>query len=326
MKRITNKIKTNEDFIRRAILVHGYKYDYSKSDVNNKNKNGEVCILCPRHGEFWQQPSAHVNGCGCNKCALEKRKNKRKLTQQTFIEECKKIHNNKYDYSLVEYKRAHDKIIVICPEHGKFEIEANSHLRGNGCSKCSNNRRLTKDEFIERARKIHGDRYDYSKVVYKNNSTDVCIICPEHGEFWQMPSNHVNGKYSQGCPKCKESKLERKVRTFLEENEIEYIYEARKKNLPWLGKMTLDFYLPHYNVAIECQGEQHYIPSTFGSKEKDKFTFLNELKTRDTKKLQRCTENGVKLFYFTDSKLKQYDSSAFTDICELFNAISSFKC
>ena len=60
-------------------------------------------------------------------------------------------------------------------------------------------RRLTKEEFIEKARQVHGDKYDYSKVEYKNNKTKICIVCPIHGEFWQRPNDHLNGR---GCDKC----------------------------------------------------------------------------------------------------------------------------
>lgn len=122
---------------------------------------------------------------------------------------------------------------------------------------------LTTEQFIEKARQIHGDKYDYSKVEYVNNKTNVCIICPEHGEFWQTPHNHLKGK---GCPICSESKLEKKVRNFLIENKIKFETE---KTFEWLkneGQLRLDFYLPDYNIAIECQCEQHFKPIDFAGK------------------------------------------------------------
>jgi Zn ribbon nucleic-acid-binding protein len=92
----------------------------------------------------------------------------------------------------------------VCPIHGPFEQEAHSHLKGQGCPKCgiesrSRKRSDTKETFIEKARKVHGDKYDYSKVKYVNGKTKVTIICPEHGEFEQMPSSHIKG---HGCVKC----------------------------------------------------------------------------------------------------------------------------
>ena len=167
------------------------------------------------------------------------------------------------------------------------------------------NRRLTTEEFIERARKIHGDKYDYSKVDYKGLYKSVCIIChkkdkhgKEHGEFWQAPANHLNGNK---CPKCKESKLERKVRLSLDENNIMYIYQASKRDLNWLGLQSLDFYLPDYNVAIECQGEQHFKPVDFGGKGKEwAETSYEESVRRDEYKQKLCIENGITLLYYSN--------------------------
>ena len=121
------------------------------------------------------------------------------MNTQEFIEKAKKIHGDKYDYSKVEYKGAHTKVCIICPEHGEFCIRVSHFLAGHRCPKCAGNAKLTTDEFIKKAREIHGDKYDYSKVEYKNYDTKVCIICPKHGEFWQIPRYHLNGK---GCPKC----------------------------------------------------------------------------------------------------------------------------
>ena len=122
------------------------------------------------------------------------------LTKDEFIIRATQIHGNKYDYSHVLFKNLREKVTIICPEHGEFVQEAFSHLKNHGCPMCSKNKRMTKEEFILKARQIHGWKYDYSKVEYKNNSTKVCIICPEHGEFWQDPTTHINNK--AGCPKC----------------------------------------------------------------------------------------------------------------------------
>lgn len=124
--------------------------------------------------------------------------------QERFIERANAIHNNKYDYSKVDYKDCNTKVCIICPEHGEFWQTPKQHLKGHGCKKCasalsSNKRSSTKENFVERAKLVHGEKYDYSKVEYVNNSTPVCIICPTHGEFYQSPKSHLNGS---GCPKC----------------------------------------------------------------------------------------------------------------------------
>lgn len=135
-----------------------------------------------------------------------------KVTLENFIERSKLLHNNKYDYSKVEWINTRHKVEIICPEHGSFLQTAYKHLQGRGCPKCGGTIRLTQEEFIARAKKLHGNKYDYSKVHYKDMWTPVEIICPVHGLFLQTPAKHVKqGKYvHQGCPKCK-FKRQRKI-------------------------------------------------------------------------------------------------------------------
>ena len=122
-----------------------------------------------------------------------------KTKNEIFIEKAKKVHGDKYDYSKVNYIDSKTKICIICPEHGEFWQTPSSHLRKRGCPFCANNIKYTNEKFIEKASAIHHNRYDYSKTKYVNNKTKVCIICPEHGEFWQTPHVHLQGK---GCLKC----------------------------------------------------------------------------------------------------------------------------
>ena len=189
-----------EEFINKANKVHNGKYDYSKVEyVNAKTK---ICIICPEHGEFWQTPNNHLSGKGCALCANENKLHLYNKSNDKFISEAQMIHNGKYDYSKVEYVNAKTKICIICPEHGEFWQTPHNHLQGQGCPKCSPTLKLNKDVFIENSNKKHNGKYDYSKVKYINNRTKVCIICPEHGEFWQTPSNHM---YGYGCAKCANS-------------------------------------------------------------------------------------------------------------------------
>ena len=184
-------------FIEKSKLIHGDKYDYSKTNyISPKEK---VCIICPKHGEFWQKPYNHLNGQGCSKCRYEMLSNKYKKTTEKFIEEAKQVHGNKYDYSKVDYNLCQDKVTIICPIHGEFKQRPLSHIQGQGCPKCSGNYKLSLKNFIEEAKQIHGNKYDYSKVDYINAHEKVCIICPKHGEFWQTASKHLNGR---GCPQC----------------------------------------------------------------------------------------------------------------------------
>ena len=124
---------------------------------------------------------------------------KRKNTSQ-FIREASIVHNNKYDYSMTFYYNKREKVCIICPTHGPFYQEAGSHLKGSGCSKCYGNSKKTTEEFIEQAIKVHGHKYDYSKVEYISTHKKVCIICRIHGEFLQEAKSHIYNK--TGCPKC----------------------------------------------------------------------------------------------------------------------------
>ena len=123
----------------------------------------------------------------------------KKYTKEQFIEKAKEVHNNKYDYSKVEYINNSTKVCIICPEHGEFWQRPADHLKGHGCSACVNNKNLTTEEFIKRSNIIHNNKYDYSETNYINNSTLVKIICPEHGLFEQKPIYHLDG---HGCPHC----------------------------------------------------------------------------------------------------------------------------
>ena len=141
--------------------------------------------------------------------------------------------------------------------------------------------------------------YDYSKVEYVNYETKVCIICPEHGEFWQTPHGHLLGC---GCPYCKNSYLENEISILLKENKI--IYE-QEKTFEWLrdkGRLYLDFYLPDYNIAIECQGEQHFKPVDFFGGE-EQFKRRQEL---DFIKHKLCINNGIKIIYYSTFDLPYF--------------------
>lgn len=191
MKKLTTK-----EFIERAKEVHGDKYDYSLTEYNGTNS--KIKIICKNHGMFLQRASSHINTQkqGCGRCAFDRKK----LTNDEFIKIANEIHNNKYDYSLVEYINSHSKIKIICQEHNEFKQNPNNHLSGQGCRLCYDKKNtLSNEEFIERVKLIHGDKYDYSLVDYTHNMDKIKIICHEHGIFEQRASGHLSGKR---CLKC----------------------------------------------------------------------------------------------------------------------------
>lgn len=189
----------------------------------------------------------------------------RKLTNNEFIERSNIVHNNKYDYSLVNYKTNKTKVNIICYKHGIFKQSPSEHLKGRGCPICTN-RLLTNLEIIERSKKIHGDKYDYSLVNYINSHTKIKLICPIHGVFEQNTASHLHGC---GCPICMESTGEKDIRIFLERYNIKYIRQKKFKKCKYKRQLPFDFYLPDSNICIEYDGEQHFIPiKHFGGKKR----------------------------------------------------------
>ena len=283
---------TTDDFINRSILVHGNKYDYSK--VEYKTIKEKVCIICPKHGEFWQTPYQHMKGHGCAICGNAKRK-----TVEEFISDAINVHGNKYDYSKVEYINNKTKVCIICPEHGEFWQTPHQHLNC-GCDKCSGTYNLSKDEFVEKSICVHDNKYDYSKVEFINCREKVCIICPEHGEFYQSPSMHMSG---QGCPFCKTSHMEREVYIKLKK----YKFDRQVKFKDWLinlktnRALSLDFYNKKYNIAIECQGRQHFTPDCKFGKD------FNNIIYRDKLKYDLCKEHSIELIYYFPKDFLEYN-------------------
>lgn len=277
------------NFINKSISIHNNKYDYSL--VNYKNNRVKVEIICPIHGEFKQTPELHKKGYGCKKCGNNLQikvgngiQFKRK-TLSEVINDFMDIHDDRYDYRLVDYKNNRTKVKIICPTHGIFEQSPSKHLIGQGCPPCSKVRSsyirsLGSEKFIERSNNIHLDKYDYSLVEYVNNQSEVKIICPTHGIFEQIPSKHLIG---QECPKCKSSQGEREIMRHL--GDINYIHQYRVDN------MYIDFYLPDFNIFIEYDGVQHY----------ESVEYFGGIKTyilgkkNDLLKNKYCKENGIKL-------------------------------
>ena len=193
--------KSFDDFVKMSRDIHGEKYDYS--EVEYSNRKTPVKIICKIHGEFYQKPADHINsGAGCQKCSGM---NHVRSNTETFVEKAKIVHGDKYDYSKVDYVDATTKVRIICKLHGEFLQAPYHHLSDRGCVKCSlisrsEINRHSKEEFIEKSKEIHGDKYDYSKVIYKSSKEPVKIICPEHGEFLKIPNSHTSQQ--SGCPDC----------------------------------------------------------------------------------------------------------------------------
>jgi hypothetical protein len=300
------KRHTTESFIIKSKEIHGNKYSYEKSIYNGSFN--EIIITCPIHGDFLQTPANHLRGCGCGKCAVDYRTNKRKFTSEQFIEKAKKIHGDKFDYSKVEYVNKRTKVCIICNECGnEFWQRPGSHLQGKGCKRCSSNklskeRSFNTEYFIKKAKEIHGDKFGYERVIYKNRVTPVEIECKIHGYFKQRPFLHL---YGCGCQLCRASKLEEKIGQILNNKNIDYETQKTFEWLRYKKELYLDIFIKKFNIAIECQGRQHYIPVDFaGRGEEWAKKELNEIIKRDKMKYDLCKQHNISVLYvdFNDSK------------------------
>ena len=287
--KISKKLtKTTERFIEECKNVHKNAYDYSK--VKYTSSKDKICIICHRkdkngfeHGEFWQEANSHLSGCGCPKCGMESAVNHKKeiYTTERFIEISQDIHKGKWLYNdKTVYVSAKTPICIICPVHGEFWQTPDKHLSGCGCPKCGGTKKLSNKEFIVKAREVHGDKYDYSKVEYIDAHTKVCIICPEHGEFFMTPNTHLNGC---GCPSCshKVSKDENEIYNFVKkycDTKVEHNVRGILSN-----NRELDIFIPQKKIAIEYNGMRWHSEQF----QKDKNYHLN--------KLEECNRKGISL-------------------------------
>lgn len=293
--------KTTEDFIKDAKALHSNMYNYDKSVYINKYTN--LIITCPIHGDFEQTPSTHLRAggpCGCPLCGHEKIGDTRRWDTEDFIKESKEIHGvDKFDYSKVKYVNDKTNVILICKKHNKeFEQTPCNHKKSVfGCPDCvkENNSiiELIKEDFVKRAKEVHGDLYSYDKVEFNGVCEKVTITCKKHGDFSQVVYGHLRG---QGCPNCCSSKGEVAIKKFLDNKNIKYEQQKSFSECLYKGKLKFDFYLPEHNTVIEFQGRQHFeAVNYFGGEEG--FKLIQE---RDKVKKDYCATNGITMLELTE--------------------------
>lgn len=190
---------TTEVFIEKAKEKHGDRFIYNK--VNYISSMKKVIVTCPTHGDFEIIPASHLRGTGCRGCQYDT-PSVRKYDEEYVLTKFKETHGDRYDYSKFKYSGAKTKSTFICKIHGEFEQRPQNHMKGEGCPKCGKSigRTLkTTTEFINEAKEVHGDLYDYTYTEYKGAEKDVVIECKLHGDFFQNAASHLKGS---GCPKC----------------------------------------------------------------------------------------------------------------------------
>ena len=251
-------------------------------------------------GEFEQRPSNHLMGKGCSYCSGVGR-----ITKTIFLERVHKIHGDKYEYIISNNEIRNTKNIEIkCKVHGIFTQTPNNHLKGTGCPNCCKNAKITNEKFINRAKTIHGDKYDYSNVKYINITTPVNIICKVHGIFMQTPRDHFD---NCGCYKC----ANRIVTTedFIEKASL------RHNNLYDYSKS--EYKLSHNKIIITCKVHGDFSQSSndhlngcgcqkcgLGNFSKICIEWLENIMKNENIKIIHANNEGEKILKINNNKYK----------------------
>lgn len=254
-----------EEVVAKFREAHGEIYDYSRV-VYTTNCRAKITIGCPIHGWFTQEASLHLKGWGCVRCAEYNRRQKIGALDY-LIDKFRQIHGDKYDYSRIVYNGATSKVTIGCKIHGWFDQLFSNHFAGRGCRECgiiqaAISLRLPYKTLIDQFKIVHGNKYDYSRVIYEGNNIKVIIICKKHGEFTQTPSNHKSG---HGCPQCalKRSKGVEAIIKVLEQLKStgdigDFELEKTFLDLRYINPLRLDVYISELSLIFEFDGAQHF--------------------------------------------------------------------
>ena len=239
-------------FVQQATEKHRGFYSYEKSEYVMARL--PITVTCPVHGDFETEPDRHLRGTGCQRCTNEIRAEKKTLTQEQFLGRAAEVHGDTYDYGSTKYVRSDMNVEITCRVHGVFSQAPGSHLSGSGCTKCGKERAaealfIPHEQFVERAKAVHGAAYDYSSISLRGMLAKIEIICKEHGPFWQEARSHLVGC---GCPICAKhlSRPEIEMFDILQGLGLEVYRNDRKI----VGPKELDIVLPEQKIAIEYCG------------------------------------------------------------------------
>jgi hypothetical protein len=314
---------TKEQYLERLFNRHPnnrIKYNYDDSIYTNSRTKME--IYCNTHNEFFSLPPGnHLQGQGCRKCGYLTVSKKLLKTQEEFIEDCHIVHGyDVYGYKNVCYVDSDTEVDIFCKKHNKlFPQRPANHLNGAGCPICadeynSENRKMTLEEFIEKANKKHGyGTYGYGKSIYVDSTTDIEIYCNTHDEFFSLPpSAHL---YGQGCKKCG---YERNAKHFTKSwgvfiidvrmmwgNEFGYIkhtYKNSKTDMEIICAIHGSFWATPNN-HLKGSGCPRCRESK-GEKEIAKYLDKNKIRYKTGERFDNCRDKRVLPF---DFYLKEFD-------------------
>lgn len=273
---------TQEEFIRRAKEACGNKFDFTNSVYRGADK--PVTARCPVHGDITRRADAFLEGRDCRLCA----DNKQRYSRDEFIAKAKEIHGDKYDYSKIEYINNDTAVTIICPIHGRFTLIAGNHIRkkkAGGCPKCNISYSPTTKEFVEEIKPILGDKYDYSKVVYKSARDKICLICPIHGDVHVYP---YQARQGTGCKWCSYENLRLNTHDFVKRAKEVHGELYDYSNTKYINANTLIEVVCRKHGTFHIKPHHHLYgqgcPQCFNSKGED--TVARWLKDHDINYIQ----------------------------------------
>ena len=300
-KRANSKRKELTELIEKSNKVHNNKFDYSRIKSINTTKD-KVEIICPIHGIFKTSFNQHIDcNQGCPKCGHERKNDKTRKSLEENIEKSNKVHNNKYNYSLIKTIRNKiTKVPIICPIHRVFYQTFKNHINNkNGCPTCSNTLKKSLEECIEKSNIIHNSKYEYSLITeYENTSQKVPIICPIHGIFKQPFNSHIHRK--NGCPSCSKNHSHSQITwiDYISNKDNIFIQHMLNGGEHKVGKYKADGYCKQNNTIYEYHGDYfHGNPDIY-----DK----HEINTKVKKPFGLLYENTIKKKEYIKSKGYNY--------------------
>lgn len=292
LKSSLNRRTPIDEFIRRSIEIHGPRYGYEK--VIYRNALTKVILVCPEHGDFEQLPSQHVRGQGCRACGITRRTLASRNDTSWFVEEARKVHGDRFDYSETEYVTSADKVTYRCREHGEVRILPHGHLNGIGCPTCSFEvaglaRRTSFEDFVAKADQVHEGRYTYLEEGYTDSKTPTPIVCAEHGIFYQQPNGHLGG---HGCRACSGSNGENAVADYL----LSLGVQVERWDREILDGKELDLLLPDHGLAIEYNGLRYH--SSWAEPHRGEDWVRNHQKWKQ----EQCASKSIRLLHYYEDE------------------------
>lgn len=291
---------THADFVTRARLVHGNRYQYPEPYAGSGVPLG---IICPEHGRFLQTPNSHLSQAqNCPKCARTEVAQKHKLPPEELLRRFRAVHGDAYQYDLSAYVGVHTPISIICAAHGVFRQAPHSHAKGSGCPLCAvpkqqgrNTRRQrhTQLNFAALASNVHKGMFDYTDTVYTHNQNKVVFRCIAHNRILEQTArDHLDG-YNP-CTQCNHMKSAGEQQVF---DFLSTLTKAESRNRTILKPKELDIYLPDRKLAVEYCGEYRH---SAGSKDEERAA-----RKKHIEKYRACKEQGVRLITLWESEWKE---------------------